>query len=162
MFDSVTSSHKEHNQAIQSLFGSNKNSRKAVELYRSAADKGFAGSQNNLGDLYETGSSVPKNDKFAIYWYTRAAERGEPTAYFSLSTLLSKDTKDRAVLIEAYKYAILATKHLPKGKNKALAEAKRQQLWKMLSEKEIRSAYASLTGWEPLYQETNLLSDSRN
>ena len=83
-------------------------------------------------------------------------------ANLSLATLLSEGTKDKAVLVEAFKYAILATKHLPKGKNKARAEATQEQLKKMLSQKEIEGAFASLTGWEPLYQETHLMSDSRN
>jgi hypothetical protein len=159
MIGHVVTDRNQHNQAIQYLFGPKKNPQKAVQLYRSAASNGFAGSQNNLGDLYEKGVLVPKNDKFATYWYARAAERGEPTAYLSLATLLSEGTKDKAVLVEAYKYAILASKYLPKGKNKARAEAKREELWKILSEKEIRSAYASLTGWAPLHQETALMAD---
>ena len=79
-----------------------------AKLYRASADLGFAGAQNNLGDLYESGEGVPQNQKVAIYWYTRAAERGEPTAYFSLASLLSEGSNDTEILAESMKFATLA------------------------------------------------------
>jgi TPR repeat protein len=94
----------------------------AAKLYRQSAEIGYAGAQNNLADFYEHGEGVPKNHKAAIYWYTRAAERGEPTAYLSLAHMLSEGTDDADLLVESAKFAGLAFTFLPEGKNKASAE----------------------------------------
>ena len=132
----------------------------SIKWYRIAAQKGFAGAQNNYGDAFEMGEAVKANEKFAIYWYTRAAERGEPTAYLSLADLLSKSTSDTVVLVEALKFANLAVNNLKEGANKN----KSKELAKVIAEK-ITSASKDEAlelsqSWEPLYQETNLIGDS--
>ena len=149
-----------HNLAVQSEHGKKPSIKKALKFYRLSADDGFAGAQNNLGDLYETGEGVQKNDKFAVYWYARSAERGEPTAYLSLSTLLSDNTKDEAVLIEALKFAMLAVANLPEGYNKSQAIKTANKISSQLSPEAKAYANDLAIEWEPLYQETYLMSDS--
>lgn len=148
------------NLAVKNRWGPKPSLEEVVRLYRLAADEGFAGAQNNLGDMYEEGSGVPLNDKFAVYWYTRAAERGEPTAYLSLSTLLPMNTNDENVLIEALKFGILAMDGLPEGKNKSAAKVNIQKVASRISESARERAIELAKAWEPLYQEKNLMSDS--
>jgi hypothetical protein len=149
-----------HNLAIQSRWSKKPSIKNTLKYYRLSANDGFAGAQNNLGDLYETGEGVQKNDKVASYWYARAAERGEPTAYLSLSTFLSEDTKDEAVLIEALKFAMLAVANLPEGYNKSQAIKTVNKISAQLSPKAKAYAKDLAIEWEPLYQETYLMSDS--
>lgn len=129
-----------------------------LENYTLAARHGFAGSQNNLGDLYETGNGVVKSLPAAVYWYTRAAERGEPTAYVSLGSILA-DSDDVNVLIEALKFSVLAQNTLPEGVNKSAAIA----LIKNISDRMPTSArlvsLQLVKEWTPLFQETALLAD---
>ena len=132
----------------------------AALLYRQSADLGFAGAQNNLGDLYEAGQGVPKSEKAAIYWYTRAAERGEPTAYLSLASLLSAGTTDHEVLVEALKYALLAATALPDGKNKAAAEVLAMSLSAKFTDAQKTRVYDLVNQWAPLYQEERLMGDT--
>ena len=131
-----------------------------IKLYRSSADAGFAGAQNNLGDMYENGEHVEKNKPFAVYWYTRAAERGEPTGYLSLSTILSDESKDESVLIEALKFALLAVHTLPEGLNAAVAQSTARKILAMLPEAAINRAIDLARDWDPLYQEKYLMSDT--
>lgn len=131
----------------------------AAQAYRQSAVIGFAGAQNNLGDLYETGKGVPKSDKAAVYWYTRAAERGEPTAYLSLAHALSEGTMDNEMLVEALKYATLAYTFLPEGKNKASAEMLSTSLAAKLTDLDRLRVLELVTHWVPLYQEERLLGD---
>ena len=131
-----------------------------IKLYRSSADAGFAGAQNNLGDMYENGEHVEKNKPFAVYWYTRAAERGEPTGYLSLSTILSDDSKEEGVLIEALKFALLAVHTLPEGLNAAIAQSTARKILAMLPEAAINRAIDLARDWDPLYQEKYLMSDT--
>lgn len=131
----------------------------AALLYRQSAVLGFAGAQNNLGDLYETGQGVPKSGKAAIYWYTRAAERGEPTAYLSLASMLSQDTADPEVLMEALKYAVLAYNFLPAGRNKTSAETLSTAIAAKLTQADRQRVLELVTRWVPLYQEERLMSD---
>lgn len=149
-----------HKLALSHRWGIAQNPTEAARLYRLAGEEGFAGSQNNLGDLYETGEGVKANDKFAIYWYTRSAERGEPTAYLSLSSLLPIGTSDKDILVEALKYGILATKYLPNGKNKASAQANVKKISAQLSKEDKDHAVDLAAKWEPLYQEKYLMSDT--
>jgi TPR repeat protein len=142
------------------LFGSNRNPDLAVLLYRKAAEKGYAGSQNNLGDQYESGNNLPKSDEFAVYWYARSAERGEPTAYLSLATLFSQKAVDKEMLIEAAKFAILAIERLPDGLNKKTAKECLASLSSRLEEDDLELAYTLAEGWSPLFQEHRLMSDT--
>jgi hypothetical protein len=131
----------------------------AATWYRKSAVAGFAGAQNNLGDLYELGRGVPKNEKMAIYWYTRAAERGEPTAYLSLATILAGGNDDPEVLVEAAKYAALGFSLLPGGQNKAAAGALAESLSKKLNAANKQRVLDLVNAWAPLYQEEHLLGD---
>ncbi len=131
-------------------------------LYRLSANEGYAGAQNNLGDMYESGEGAIKNENFAIYWYTRAAERGEPTAYLSLSTLLSHATQDQSVLSEALKFAYLAYAQLPAGTNRKAATAAIKKIESMVPEQVKQTARELAHAWEPLYQEKYLMGDTSN
>jgi serine/threonine protein kinase/TPR repeat protein len=57
--------------------GTDKDMAKAVQLYRGAADHGYAEAQNLLGILYATGTAgVAQDDKQALAWYQKAADQG--------------------------------------------------------------------------------------
>ena len=131
-----------------------------AKLYRNAAHMGFAGAQNNLGDKYETGLGVPKDPKMALYWYTRSAERGEPTAYLSLATMLSESSQDPETLVEAAKFAELARINLPDGKNKNKAEGLVTALTQRLSESDRYRVVILVKRWIPLYQEDHIMGDA--
>ena len=148
------------NMAIQNRWGPNPSLPEVVRLYRESAADGFAGAQNNLGDLYESGEGVKRNDKFATYMYTRAAERGEPTAYLSLATFLIEGADDDAILIEALKFALLAERHLPDGQNKKTAATAIRHIAVRLSADQRRTAAELAASWRPLYQERYLMSDT--
>jgi serine/threonine-protein kinase len=61
---------------------------RAVTLYRSAADHGYAAAQNVLGVLCATGSDgVPQDDKQAVEWYRKAAEQGLAKAQKNLGDM---------------------------------------------------------------------------
>jgi hypothetical protein len=131
-----------------------------ARLYRESADAGFAGAQNNLGDLYESGKGLAANPVVAAYWYARAAERGEPTAYLSLASLLKRNTTDRTVLVEAFKYALLAAARLEDGRNRQTAVAIVQELEGRLDLDDRLRATELVKAWKPLFQETQLMSDT--
>lgn len=133
---------------------------KVAYYYKSSADEGFAGAQNNLGDLYESGTGVSKDIRAAVYWYTRSAERGEPTAYLSLTTVLLEGNPDSYTLIEALKFGYLAYERLPEGINKKTAFKSIREIESKLSQKAIEYAKLLARRWEPLYQETHTLGDT--
>ena len=160
VFDDKSEAHAHHNKALQLKSGAPPDIVGALDHYRLAAIAGFAGSQNNLGDLYETGLGVAQNEKYAIYWYTRAAERGEATAYLSLSTLLAKDTEDQEILIDSAKFGFLALYYLPDGRNYQAAKAHLNFLGGKLPEEKLRLAHEQAKRWEPLYHEKSKLSDA--
>jgi hypothetical protein len=149
-----------HNRAIELIHGDQKDLEDAVQLYRTNSHLGFAGSQNNFGDLFEEGKGVPKDLLLATYWYSRAAERGEPTAYFSLSTILSDGNDNTEALVIAAKYAILAAVTLPEGKNKLGAIQVRDYLRERLGEELYEYASELARKFRPIYQEKWTMNDS--
>ena len=146
--------------ALKKRAGQTPSNEDAAKLYRLAADGGFAGAQNNLGDLYEAGEGVGKNEKFAIYWYARSAERGEPTAYLSLASLLPEGTTEPAILVESLKFAILAYTTLPEGRNRSNAQEIIVKLGSKLSALEKDRAFELANHWTPLFQEEHLMTDT--
>lgn len=56
--------------------GTDKDMQHAVQLYRGAAEGGYAEAQNLLGIFYATGSDgITEDDKQAIAWYQKAADQ---------------------------------------------------------------------------------------
>jgi len=61
--------------------------KKAVELYKIAATKGYAPAQNCLGWAYSRGYGVAVNGVKAVQWYEAAAQQNYVVAQFNLVTL---------------------------------------------------------------------------
>lgn len=149
-----------YHRALLKQWGKNPDPHEAFCLYQASADLGFAGAQNNLGDHYERGQHVPQSDVGAVFWYTRAAERGEPTAYLGLASVLGKSEAGDDLLIEALKYAVLAKSLLPDGGNKDLATVLEGLIAAKLSKSSHDDFTNRLKNWEPLFQEEYLQADN--
>ena len=48
-----------------------------ADLYRKAAEQGYAEAEYKLGDCYKYGSGVEQSYEEAIKWYKKAAEKGQ-------------------------------------------------------------------------------------
>jgi formylglycine-generating enzyme required for sulfatase activity/uncharacterized protein YecT (DUF1311 family) len=57
---------------------------KAADLFKKAADQGYADAQDLLGLMYDNGLGVPQNHATAAEWYKKAAEQGNADAQFHL------------------------------------------------------------------------------
>jgi uncharacterized protein len=73
--------------------------RSAIRLYLIAAKNGDAGSQLNLGNLYDAGVGVRRNRDAAIYWYKRACRRGSASAANNLGVLWRNDKEPKQALM---------------------------------------------------------------
>lgn len=160
MKDKTAHSIDTYNEALIKQWGAAPDPVEAFRLYQLSADLGFAGAQNNLGDHYERGQVVLQSDVGAVYWYTRAAERGEPTAYLGLASVLGNCEAGDELLIEALKYAVLAKALLPDGGNKDLAIVLEGLIAAKLSSETKAEISNRIMNWEPLRQEEYLQSDS--
>jgi serine/threonine-protein kinase len=68
--------------------GTTKDPTKAVQLYRSAAEHGYAEAQNLMGILYSTGTNgVTEDDKQALDWFQKAADQGFAKAQKNLGDM---------------------------------------------------------------------------
>lgn len=50
--------------------------RRAVELYRAAAEQGYPSGMHGLGEMYAKGEGVAKDYAQAVAWFTKAAQAG--------------------------------------------------------------------------------------
>jgi TPR repeat protein len=70
---------------------------RAAKLYAEAAQKGEASALNNLGELYEKGRGLDRNEKAAFENYLAAAKGGYPPAQFNVGRLYAAGrNKDEA------------------------------------------------------------------
>jgi TPR repeat protein len=63
--------------------------RKAFELFHEAANQGDKNSQLNLGYCYDEGVGTKKNQRKAMYWYKKAAQKGDLAAYTNIAIYYS-------------------------------------------------------------------------
>ena len=68
-------------------YGVEQDYEQAAELYKKAADTGFAWAQFRLGWLYRGGKGVPWDEKKAIKWYEKAARQGVALAANNIGVL---------------------------------------------------------------------------
>ncbi len=64
-----------------------KNEAEAVRLHTRAAEKGNKSGQYRLGWMYEQGMGVETDQEKAIFWYRKAAAKGEELAIDRLKAL---------------------------------------------------------------------------
>ena len=58
----------------------------ALRYWIPLARNGNALAQNNLGVMYQNGHGVTKDNKKAVEWYTKAAEKGQQRAIEALNS----------------------------------------------------------------------------
>lgn len=75
------------NEGIQLDLGGNENASKAFQLFKKAADRGFAEAQFNVGVMLDSGRGVERNISQAATWYARSAAHGNQRAAFNLGQL---------------------------------------------------------------------------
>jgi uncharacterized protein len=61
--------------------------RQAFRLFSQAAAKGHASAHNSLGYFYYHGIAVGKDSDKALFWYRKAARRGDVSAYKNLALM---------------------------------------------------------------------------
>lgn len=136
--------------------------REAAVWYRRAAEWkgwGFPGSQNNLGDMYEEGDGIGKSAGDAIYWYTRSALQGEPTAYLSLGTCFADGVGVTKDLIEAHFWLSLAAERLTGDGNRSIAQSKIEMIERSMSLEQIAMANRKAGEYKPYFQTKLIIGD---
>jgi len=142
-----------HHSATALMWGADNDPEQAVGLYLENARAGFGGSMSSLGDFYEQGSEATQSSPVATYFFAQAAERGQPSAYFGLARALAQGSPDEAIMIEAAKYALLASRDLPDGQTRHRAQMLRDELMEKLGD-DAQEAAVRLAGvWAPLTYE---------
>lgn len=139
-----------HNEAVGLMWGAESDPEQALSIYLANARFGYGGSMNSLGDLYEHGAEVGQSASAAAYFFARAAERGQPSAYYGLARILSGAAVDEAISVEAAKYALLAARDLPEGQSKHSAEMLRNELMRKLGAEAQKTALNLAEDWMPL------------
>ena len=76
--------------------------------FRKVADKGIASVQYSLGDMYQFGEGVPKDDVEAVKWYRKAADQGYAGAQASLGFMYALGEGVPKDDVEAYVWFNLA------------------------------------------------------
>ena len=148
--DALNALLERHNEALGLMWGAESDPERALGIYQENAHSGYGRSMNSLGDLYEHGAEVDQSATAAAYFFARAAERGQPSAYYGLARILSEAALDEAMLVEAAKYALLAARDLPDGQSKCRAEILRDKLMEKLGDDAENAAISLAGNWVPL------------
>ncbi len=94
----------------------------AMSWYRTAASKGLAKAQHNIGVLYQNGSGVRKDSAQAARWYRKAAAQGFAPAQYNLGVLYESGAGVPADKIRARYWYNLAAAQGDEDAKKALTE----------------------------------------
>jgi hypothetical protein len=114
----------------------------------SRARAGCTKSMVRLGVAYREAGSFGESIPLATYLLTQAAMKRQVEAYYPLASVLAESApEDVAALVEAAKFAILATLQLPGSSGDAVAEALRADLMLMLDSDDQEEAIALALDW---------------
>lgn len=139
-----------HKSATTMMWGPDSDPAKALAVYVANARAGYGPSLNSLGEVYESGIEVSESAPMAAHFFTRAAERGHPSAYYGLARILAETEQEEAALIEAAKFAMLACRDLPEGQTRYQAGELRDRLMEKLSSEAQDLATRMVGDWTPL------------
>ena len=80
----------------------------AVDLYRQAAEQGYADAQNGLAGMYYNGQGVPQDYAEAVKWYRKAAEQENANAQYILGRMYNNGQGVPQDDVEAVKWYRMA------------------------------------------------------
>jgi hypothetical protein len=125
------------------------NYEKSFNFFLKAAKLGFGSSQNNVGWMYYKGEGTRQNISEAIYWLTKAVDRGEVFAYGSLGTVRLEGNGFVQDDVETYKLFKLAVSKMPKGNARNDEQKRLETVKARMSEAQIAQAEALVKEWKP-------------
>lgn len=76
----------------------------AYEKFLKGSNEGHVFSQFNLALMYENGMGIPKNEKYALFWYNKAAIQGNAAAQFNLGVLYENGKGTKVDFAQANKW----------------------------------------------------------
>lgn len=133
--------------------------KRAIPYYLRAAKLGYGPSQNNLAWSYYKGEGIEKNLFEAIYWATKATERGDYFSYGTLGAIRFQTDGFVRDDVETYKWLKLGTDMMPTGDSrdgdlKLLAELKSR-----MTDNQIKQGDELVKAWKPLVQPQSQMRD---
>ena len=87
----------------------------SFQLSQSKANQGGADAQFNLALLYYHGIGTPQDTRYAIYWYTKAAQQGHVNAQYRLGTVYRFGYGEEVVQMNFKKAVYWITKAAEQG-----------------------------------------------
>ena len=87
----------------------------AFQLNQSKANQGDANAQYTLALMYENGTGIPRDPRYAIYWYTKAAQQGHVEAQYRLGTIYRYGYGDEVFLLDFKQAVYWITKAAEQG-----------------------------------------------
>lgn len=110
-----------------------------------AAEQRVIPAQQLIGQIYRTGSGLPRDRDKALHWTLKAAEAGVVSAQFEVGLILGEQPGVENA-VEAYKWFELAARAQYPG-----AAQNRDRLQQRLNEMEVEQALAMADAWTPNY-----------
>jgi uncharacterized protein len=86
------------------LYYGSEETAQAVEWFRKAATRNYAPAEFQMGQLYDFGFGVPKNEKRALEWYVRAAQHGSAPAARAVGEFYRRGRGVRADTVRAFRW----------------------------------------------------------
>ena len=120
---------------------------------------GNGASQNNLAWAYYKGEGVEKNLYEAIYWATKATERGDYFSYGTLGAIRFETDVFVTDDVETYKWLKLGTDLMPRGDGRDADLKLLAKLKSRMTEDQIRRGDELVKSWKPLVQSSSQMRD---
>jgi uncharacterized protein len=117
----------------------------AFRLFRLLADQGDATAQSRLGQMYESGQSVPQDYAEAVTWYRRAADQGFKIAQWLLGTMYQTGYGVQQDYVQAHMWYNLSA-----AQGWGAAVEARTMLERAMTPAQVAEAQKLAREWKPL------------
>ena len=131
----------------------------AMREWRPLAEQGHAGAQYFLGNMYDFGQGVARDDAEAVKWYRKAAEQGQATtrlgrraiatAQFSLGAMYADGAGVPQDYVRAYMWFNLAASRLAPGFLRDMAVTRREEVAALMTPAQTAEAQRLAREWKP-------------
>ncbi len=120
-----------------------------VRELRPLAEQGDANAQNNLGNMYDYGQGVPRDDAKAVKWYRKAAEQGNAGAQYNLGVMYGNGQGVPQDYAQAHMWYNLAASRFPPGEGRDRAAKNRDIVAEKMTPAQISEAQKLAREWKP-------------
>ena len=121
----------------------------AYRIFKPLAERGDVGAQVSLGEMYNRGQGVPRDEAGALKWYRMAADQGHAAAQNTLGIIYTFGKGVPRDYILAYMWYDIAASNYSEAKDREGAVRNRDAIGSTMTPAQVEQAQKMAREWKP-------------